>query len=121
MRSQFTRLLNDLFMAFHQRSVGAAAALIKAVQAEAKAQGCGVVLWIIHGHNYWVRSLYDKLAEKNWLGALWNGRSGDEMNVILTSWIAPFGVGFTLSFSLILAIGANASAYWRACAILCAV
>ena len=27
------------------------------------------------------------------------------MNVILTSWIAPFGVGFALSFSLILAIG----------------
>ena len=43
--------------------------------------------------------------KKNWLDTLWNGRSGGEMNVILTSWIAPFGVGFTLSFSLILAIG----------------
>jgi hypothetical protein len=68
MRSQFIRLLNDLFMAFHQRSVGAAAALIKAVPAEAKAQGCGVVLWITHGHNYWFRSLYDKLAEKKLVG-----------------------------------------------------
>ena len=29
------------------------------------------------------------------------------MNVILSSWIAPFGVGFALSFSLILAIGAQ--------------
>ena len=29
------------------------------------------------------------------------------MNGILPSWIAPFGIGFTLSFSLILAIGAQ--------------
>ena len=29
------------------------------------------------------------------------------MNVILQSWIAPFGVGFALSFSLIMAIGAQ--------------
>ena len=68
MRSQFIRLLNDLFMAFHRRSVGAAAALIKAVQGEAKARGCGVVPWITRDHNYWVRRLYDKLAEKKLIG-----------------------------------------------------
>ena len=43
---------------------GGVAAPIKAVQAEAKAQGCGVVRWITHDHNYRALGLCDKLAEK---------------------------------------------------------
>ena len=42
----------------------AAAALVRAVQAEAKAHGWGVVRWITRDHNYRARGLYDKLAEK---------------------------------------------------------
>ena len=60
--------LDDLFVVFYHRSGGAAAALIKAVQAEAKAQGWGVVRWITRDHNYRARGLYDKLAKKtDWL------------------------------------------------------
>ena len=55
---------DDLFVIPENRSGGAAAALIKAVQASAKAEGWGVVRWMTRENNYRARSLYDKLAEK---------------------------------------------------------
>ena len=64
LRGQMIGFLDDLFVAPDHRSSGASAALIKAVQAEAKAQGWGIVRWITRDHNYRARSLYDKLAEK---------------------------------------------------------
>jgi hypothetical protein len=47
-----------------KQSNGTAAALITAVQAEAKAQGWGVLQWITRDNNYWARGLYDKPAQK---------------------------------------------------------
>ena len=64
LRGQMIGFLDDLFVVPDHRSGGAAAALIKAVQAEAKARGWGVVRWITRDHNYRARGLYDKLAEK---------------------------------------------------------
>ena len=58
-----SRFLNDLFVMPGHRS-GGTAALVEVVQAEAKAQGMGVVRWITRDHNYRARSLYDKLAKK---------------------------------------------------------
>ena len=46
------------------RSSGVAAALIRAVQAAAKAEGWGAMRWITRENNYRARGLYDKLAEK---------------------------------------------------------
>jgi len=67
LRGQIIGFLDDLFVVPNHRSSGAAAALIMAVQAEAKAQGWGVVRWITRDDNYRARGLYDKLAEKtNW-------------------------------------------------------
>jgi len=67
LRGQMIGFLDDLFVVPDHRSGGAAAALILAVQAEAKAQGWGVVRWITRDDNYRARGLYDKLAEKtNW-------------------------------------------------------
>ena len=45
-------------------SAATPAALITAVQAEAKAQGWGVLRWITRDNNYRARGLYDKLAQK---------------------------------------------------------
>jgi GNAT superfamily N-acetyltransferase len=56
--------LDDLFVTLAHRSNGTAAALITAVQAEAKAQGWGVLRWITRDNNYRARGLYDKLAQK---------------------------------------------------------
>ena len=64
LRRQMIGFMNDLFVVFDHRSGGAATALIKAVQAEVKAQGWGLVRWITRDHNYLARDLYDKLAEK---------------------------------------------------------
>ena len=64
LRGQMIGFLDDLFVVPAHRSGGVAAALIKAVQAEAKAQGWCVVRWITRDHNYRARGLYDKLAEK---------------------------------------------------------
>ena len=57
----------DLFAMFDYCFGGAAAALIKAGQAEAKAQGWSVARWITRDHNYCARGIYGNLAEKtNW-------------------------------------------------------
>ena len=64
LRGQIIGFLDDLFVVPEHRSGGAAAALIKALQAEAQVQGWGVVRWITRDYNYWARGLYDKLAEK---------------------------------------------------------
>ena len=54
--------LDDLFVTPAHRSGGTAAALITAVQAEATAQGWGVLRWITRDNNCRTRGLYDKLA-----------------------------------------------------------
>ena len=64
LRGQMIGFLDDLFVVPENRSSGAAAVLIKAMQAAAKAQSWGVVRWITRDYNYWARGLYDKLAEK---------------------------------------------------------
>ena len=64
LRGKYIGFLDDLFVVPENRSGGAAAALIKAVQAAAKAEGWGVVRWITRENNYRARGLYDKLAEK---------------------------------------------------------
>ena len=64
LRGQMVGFLDDLFVLPDHRSGGVAAALITAVQAEAKAHGWGVVRWITRDYNYRARGLYDKLAEK---------------------------------------------------------
>ena len=64
LHGQIIGFLDDLFVVFDHRSGGEAVALIKVVQAEAKAQGWDVVLWITRDHNYRARGLFDKLAEK---------------------------------------------------------
>ena len=61
---QIIRFLDILFAVSDHRSGGVASTLVKAVRAEAKAQGWGIVRWITRDHNYWARGLYDKLAEK---------------------------------------------------------
>ena len=64
LRGQMIGFLDDLFVVAENRSSGAAAALIKAVQAAAIAKGWGVMRWITRENNYRARGLYDKLAEK---------------------------------------------------------
>ena len=64
LRVQMVGFLDDLFVVPDHRS-GGVAAPIKAVQAEAKAQGWGVVRWITRDHNYRASGSYDKLAEKS--------------------------------------------------------
>ena len=64
LRGQMIGFLVDLFVVVRHRSGGVAAALIKAVPAEAEAQGWGVVRWTTRDHNYRARGLYDKLAKK---------------------------------------------------------
>ena len=64
LRGQMIGFLNDLFLLPEIRSGRAAAALIRVVQAVAKAKGWGVVRWITRENNYRARGLYDKLAEK---------------------------------------------------------
>jgi len=64
LRGQMIGFLDDLFVMPSHRSNGIAAALITAVQAEAKAQGWGVLRWITRDNNYRARGLYDKLAQK---------------------------------------------------------
>ena len=61
---QMIGLLDDLFVLPDHCSGSAVVALIQAVQAEAKAQGWGVVRRITRDNNYPARGLYDKLAEK---------------------------------------------------------
>ena len=55
--------LDDLFVTPAHRS-DSTAALITAVQAEATAQGWGVLRWITRDNNYRARRLYDKMAQK---------------------------------------------------------
>ena len=64
LHGQMIGFLDDLFVTSVHRSNGTAAALIAAVQAEAKAQGWGVLRWITHDNNYRARGLYDRLAQK---------------------------------------------------------
>ena len=64
LRGQMIGFLDDLFVLPGHSSGGAAAALMRAAQAEMKAQGWGDMRWIIRDHNYRARGLYDKLAEK---------------------------------------------------------
>ena len=64
LRGQMIGFLDDLFVTPAHRSDGTAAALITAVQAEATAQGWGVLRWITRDNNYRARGLYDKLARK---------------------------------------------------------
>ena len=64
LRGQMIGFLDDLFVTPAHRSNGTAAALITAVQAEATAQGWGVLRWITRDNNYRARGLYDKLAQK---------------------------------------------------------
>ncbi len=56
--------LDDLFVAPEQRGSGAAEALIRAVEAEARQRGWGLVRWITADDNYRARGLYDRLAQR---------------------------------------------------------
>ena len=68
LNEQMIGFLDDLFVVPDHCSGVAAAVLIKAVQAETKTQGWGVVRWITCDHNYRARGLYDRLSEKtNWV------------------------------------------------------
>ena len=64
LRGQMIAFLDDLFVVPENRSGGAAAAMITAVQTAAKVEGWGVVGWITRENNYRARDLYDKLAKK---------------------------------------------------------
>ncbi len=64
LRGQMIGFLDNLFVLPYNRSGGAVAMLIKAVQATAKAESWGIVRWITHDNNCRARDLYDKLAEK---------------------------------------------------------
>jgi ribosomal protein S18 acetylase RimI-like enzyme len=54
--------LDDLFVAQEARGLGAAAALIHALEAEGRARGWSVIRWITAQDNERARALYDKLA-----------------------------------------------------------
>ena len=64
LRGKMIGFLDDLFVVPENRSGGAAAALIKEVQAAAEAEGWGVLRWITRENNYRARGLYDKVAKK---------------------------------------------------------
>ena len=64
LRGQMIGSLDDLFVLNDYRFGGVAATLIRAVQAETKAQGWGFVPWITRDHDYRALGPYDKLAEK---------------------------------------------------------
>ena len=55
--------LDDLFVAPEARGSGAAEALIRAVEAEGRARGWGVIRWITGEDNTRARALYDRVAE----------------------------------------------------------
>lgn len=54
--------LDDLFVDPAARGSGAAAALIKALEAEGRRRGWTVIRWITADDNYRARGLYDQLA-----------------------------------------------------------
>ena len=64
LRRQMIGCLDGLFVLPDHLSDGAAAALIRAVQTKAKAQGWAVVHRITRDYNYRATGLYYKLAEK---------------------------------------------------------
>lgn len=64
LRGQMVGSLDDLFVVPDHRSGGTAAALIKAVQAEARGQDWGIVRCITRVYDYRARGLYNKLTEK---------------------------------------------------------
>jgi len=55
--------LDDLYVAPGARGSGAAEALIRAVAAEGRARGWGVIRWITAKDNARARKLYDRVAE----------------------------------------------------------
>lgn len=60
--------LDDLFVEPGARGSGAAAALIGAVEQEARTRGWTLVRWITADNNYRARGVYDKLATRtNWI------------------------------------------------------
>ena len=54
--------LQDLFTAPQARGLGAGSALIAAVSAWAREQGCARVYWNTHESNHTARRLYDKVS-----------------------------------------------------------
>ncbi|MEQ6248686.1 GNAT family N-acetyltransferase [Sulfitobacter sp. HNIBRBA3233] len=56
--------LDDLFVDPAARGSGAAEALIRAVEAQARSKGWGVVRWITAEDNYRARGVYDRLATR---------------------------------------------------------
>jgi GNAT superfamily N-acetyltransferase len=60
-----TCYLQDLFTRADARGKGVGAALIEAVYAAAKAEGCARVYWQTHETNAVARTLYDRIAERS--------------------------------------------------------
>ena len=56
--------LDDLFVGPEARGTGAAAALIKALEALGRSRGWTVIRWITAEDNYRARGLYDRVASK---------------------------------------------------------
>jgi len=57
--------LQDLFVAESARGLGIGAALIAAVENDARARGASRVHWLTREENAVARGLYDKLAERS--------------------------------------------------------
>ncbi len=55
--------LDDLYVTPEARGSGAAEALIRAVEAEGRARGWGVIRWITAEDNARARTLYDRVAD----------------------------------------------------------
>jgi GNAT superfamily N-acetyltransferase len=60
-----TCYLQDLFTRAEERGRGVGAALIEAVYAAARAEGCARVYWQTHETNAVARALYDRIAERS--------------------------------------------------------
>lgn len=60
-----TCYLQDLFTRQDARGLGVGAALIEAVCAAARAEGCARVYWQTHETNAVARALYDRIAERS--------------------------------------------------------
>ncbi len=56
--------LDDLFVSPAARGLGAADALLTAVQAEGTRRGWSVIRWITAEDNYRARAVYDRLADR---------------------------------------------------------
>lgn len=57
--------LNDLFAAQDVRARGVGRALIEAVYAAAKAEGCATVWWLTHETNAAAQGLYERIATRS--------------------------------------------------------